>query len=141
MKITYRINGECWECTSHKTDANGYPVASINKIWDRIHRHSYRMYKGDIPKDCVVRHTCDNRLCVNPDHLIIGTHADNVSDRVNRHRSAVGERNGRSKLTESDVMSIRKNTTIPNMTLAKLYGVDSKVIRNIKCGKTWKHVT
>lgn len=141
-KIKYKVveNG-CWECFSHAVDANGYPVATVNHSRDRIYRHVYRLFKGSIPVGYVIRHTCDNRLCINPEHLLIGTHKDNVSDRVKRGRSAKGEDNGRSKLTESEVLAILKDAVTPKMKLAKKYNVDAKVIRDIKNGITWKSVT
>ena len=141
-EIKYKVveNG-CWECFSHAVDANGYPVAIVNHLWDRIYRHVFRLFKGSIPNECVIRHACDNRLCINPEHLLIGTHKDNVSDRVNRGRSAKGEDNGRSKLTESEVLAILKDTVTPKMKLAKKYNVDAKTIRDIKNGITWKSVT
>lgn len=135
------LENGCWECISHSVDSNGYPVAIVNYSWDRIHRHVYRLFKGDIPGGYVIRHTCDNKLCINPDHLLIGTHEDNVLDRVKRGRSANGEANGRSKLTESEVIAILKDTDTPKMKLAKIYNVDAKVIRDIKNGITWKSVT
>lgn len=141
-EIKYKI-GEygCWNCTSHTTDVNGYPVAIINGLWDRIYRHIYRLYKGEIPKGFVIRHTCDNKKCINPSHLLIGTHKDNVLDRVMRNRSAKGVKNGRSKLKENEVLSILKDNTTPKMKLAKIYGVDARVIRDIKNGKIWKSIT
>lgn len=141
-EIKYKVveNG-CWECISHAVDANGYPVAIVNHLWDRIYRHVFRLFKGSIPNGYVIRHTCDNRLCINPEHLLIGTHKDNVSDRVKRGRSAKGEDNGRSKLTESEVLAILKDTVTPKMKLAKTYNVDAKAIRDIKNGITWKAVT
>lgn len=141
MEITYKIKSSCWECTSHSCDSNGYPVSTINGKWDRVYRHFYRKFKGDIQKGLVIRHTCDNRLCINPNHLIIGTHADNVRDRVERKRSAVGTANGRAKLSELDVIAIFTDNVTPKMTLAKRYNVEPKVIRDIKNSKTWITVT
>ena len=140
LQISIDNNG-CWNCISHATCKSGYPVATINGKFDRLHRHFYTIYKGDIPSGAVVRHICDNRLCINPDHLILGSHGDNVADRVKRGRSATGERNGRSKLVEADVVDIYKNTDLPIMTLAKKYKVDPKVIRDIKKRRTWRSVT
>lgn len=138
MEIKYKKNNACWECTSHGCDSNGYPVATIKRKWDRIYRHYYKTYKGIIPPEHVVRHSCDNRKCINPDHLSIGTHADNVSDRVLRNRSAKGINNGRSKLSIEQVIEIRNNTTSKKMHLASKFGVDPKTIRNIQQGITWK---
>ena len=140
MEIKYKIKESCWECYSHYCDSNGYPVSTINGKFDRIYRHFYKKFKGDIQKGLVIRHTCDNRLCINPEHLIIGTHADNVKDRVERGRSAKGMKNGRSKLNIEQVKLIKTDNTTPKTQLAKRFGVDPKVIRDIKNGKTWSSV-
>ena len=58
------------------------------------HRASYLIFKGEIPKGKIVRHTCDNCPCINPEHLILGTHKENGEDRAKRDRSASGTRNG-----------------------------------------------
>ena len=138
MKITYSTTSNgCWECNSHATCSEEYPVATVQGVWDRIHRHSFRHFNGEIPIVNVVRHTCDNKLCVNPNHLILGTHKDNVADRVSRNRSANGERNGRAKLTWDVIKDIRKDTESPKMHLARKHGVDPKTIRQIQQNKIW----
>jgi hypothetical protein len=105
-----------------------------------VHRYNYESTKGIIPKGYVLRHECDNRECVNPEHLLPGTHADNVRDRVLRGRSATGSDNGRSKLTEDLVREI-KQSELPPTILAKQYGIDRKAIYNIRQGLNWRHVT
>lgn len=141
MKMKYEIveNG-CWRCTSHGTNSDGYVVIKINNKVYRGHRYAYMLKHGVIEGE-VLRHTCDNRWCINPDHLIPGSHADNVRDRVLRNRSAIGVNNGRSKLSESDVLKIFHDTETPRSVLAKTYMVDSKVIRDIQSKKKWKHLT
>lgn len=89
----------------------------------------------------VIRHTCDNRKCINPEHLILGTHQDNVRDRVARGRSANGKNNGRSKLTERQALTIYKDKTHTRTELARRYNVDRQVIRKIQIGETWRCVT
>ena len=64
---------------------------------------SYESIKGQL-----VRHTCDNPTCVNPQHLVLGTHQDNMDDRSNRGRTAKGSNHGRAKLSETDIINIRK---------------------------------
>ena len=70
----------CHEVYSHKTDSSGYPIVKKNNKSIRIHRYNYQLKNGVIPRELVVRHICDNKMCVNVDHLLIGTHADNVKD-------------------------------------------------------------
>ena len=141
MKLKYRITeNECWECTSHCTNSEGYVKVTHNGKQSYGHRYMYEKIYGKISSE-VLRHTCDNRWCINPSHLIEGTHADNVKDRVERKRSAVGTANGRAKLSELDVIDIFIDNITPKNTLAKRYNVDPKVIRDIKNGKTWVTVT
>ena len=140
--IKYKIvENDCWECTSHCTNDVGYVRVNNKGKQESGHRYMYRKYYGDIPQGKVVRHKCDNRWCVNPNHLSIGTHADNVKDRVKRNRSAIGVNNGRSKLKELEVLEIFKDNTTPKMQLARKFNIDPKVIRDIKNGITWKSVT
>jgi hypothetical protein len=143
IKYTVKEN-DCWNCISHGVDSNGYPVSFINKKRQRLYRYMFiknALADGvDLPDEFVVRHTCDNRLCINPKHLIIGTHQQNVQDRVSRNRSAKGEKNGRAKLSSEQVKEIRQDNTTPKMVLAKHYGVDPKLIRDIQNNRTWKHI-
>ena len=78
-------------------------------------------------------------MCINPEHLVKGTHNDNVQDRVSRNRSAIGINNGRSKLTELQVIDIY-NSNDTKRALATKYNVDPKVIYDIKRKNTWKYL-
>ena len=71
------------------------------------HRHIYEECFGFIPKGLVVRHKCDNKLCINPEHLELGTLADNIQDKVKRNRCAKGEKVSTAKLNEEQVKEIR----------------------------------
>jgi len=91
-----------------------------------------------------VLHHCDNRACVRPEHLYAGTQKDNNRDAKERGRfnPARGERSGKAKLTEADVVLIAKSISA-RVTLSKLaeeYGVTSHAIRSIKVRRTWRHV-
>jgi hypothetical protein len=137
-EITYLKNKECWECTSHTTDSYGYPIIKKEGKSITIFRYFYKKYISDVPKGMVIRHTCDNRMCINPSHLIVGTQEDNVADRVLRGRSATGISHGRSKLTPEQVLFIRNNLDVKVSKLAKNYCVDPKAIRDVRNGKTWR---
>ena len=106
----------------------------------RAHRFSYQVFHGKIPDGLVVRHKCDTPLCVNPYHLQTGTVADNVMDRVIRGRSAVGERNGKAKLTAEMAIAIFRDKR-PYPEICEDYGVNKSTVSLIKLGKTWSHVT
>lgn len=121
--------------------SNGYPRIKINKRRYAVTRIIFELGGTPIQDGHIIRHTCDNPPCVNPDHLLPGTHDDNVKDRVRRKRSAVGVSNGRAKLYNEQVISIYNDTGTNYSELARLYSVDDKVIENIKNRKTWKSVT
>lgn len=119
--------------------ADGYGGFWLNGKSHPAHRISWEFTNGAIPGGKKILHTCDNPPCVNPSHLFVGTHADNVADRVSKGRSAVGERNGRSKLNEDEVKKI-KTSSLKNRELAKIYSVDPRTIYGIKNSLTWKHI-
>lgn len=139
-EIEYRVNENgCHICTSHATNSRGYPLVHKNKKSYSIHRMVYEQYKGEIPEGLVVRHTCDNRMCINPAHLVVGTQKENMRDMVERGRSCIGERNGRAKITEAAVRDIRQSQLSVN-ELSEKYGIDSSTVRKIRRGKLWKHI-
>ena len=92
-----------------------------------------------MPDDLVVRHTCDNKACVNPDHLILGTHQDNSTDMVSRDRQAKGSLVGTAKLTEEIVVMIR-SLSGSSQQLAKFFDCSKTTIKDIRNNKIWKHV-
>jgi HNH endonuclease len=98
-------------------------------------RIAWILTRGEIPEGMCVLHRCDNPKCVNPDHLFLGTQADNLADMRAKGRY----RNPTSKLTASDVLNIRI-LDIPQINLAKLYGVTKTTISRIKLRRIWKHV-
>jgi len=130
----------CWNCTSHSLGSTGYPRIFFNKKITPISRVYHEKYKGKIPKGHMVRHTCDNPACINPSHLLAGTHQDNVDDKVRRGRQPRGESSGRAKLTESQVREIRKLANPSPTLLGRKYGVSDTTIIDIRKGKIWKHV-
>lgn len=120
-------------------DKAGYGVSWLKGKWIRAHRKAYIETFGDIPKELVVRHTCDNRSCVNPDHLVLGTHQQNSTDMVERNRQAKGSNVGTAKLTEELVQMIRSmNGSSSN--LAEFFNVSKTTIKDIKKNRIWKHV-
>lgn len=104
-----------------------------------VHRIAWEAANGPIPEGMCVLHKCDNTLCINPDHLFIGTLGDNNRDRHAKKRDARGESHGMSKLTESDVRMIRKSTAT-NAELCRQLKVDARTISLVRRGETWRHV-
>jgi len=139
-KILYIKNKKgCHVCISHPLDDDGYPIVWVPpNSTIRLHRLIYMKYYGPIPQGMVVRHKCDNRLCINPEHLELGTPEDNVRDMVRRLRHARGTLKGGTKLTEEDVEEILLDTKTPTRVLAKKFGVSKMTIYHIRNGVTWK---
>ena len=109
-QITYSVEANgCHHCTSHAKNTNGYPVKTRNGKQTRVSRIVYSNYYlngDDIPNGLIVRHKCDNRACINPNHLELGTFKDNAMDMVKRGRCRLGEKNHLSKLTWKQVVAI-----------------------------------
>lgn len=134
---------ECWEWTG-AIKSNGYGVIGKGGRKDGVdhaHRVAYRIYNGQIPVGFDVCHTCDNRKCVNPRHLYVGTRKDNMQDCVRRGRTnkPAGEKCQNAKLTVSYVIAIRSSSET-NKSLAKKYGVSVSAVRYARKSITWKHV-
>ena len=97
----------CWVWTGYNDGR--YGLISIKGKEEKAHRASYRQYVGEIPDGYSVMHACDNTLCMNPEHLSVGTHADNMKDMVDKGRSRSGrakyeERKGFIGMTISEIM-------------------------------------
>ena len=136
----------CWEWTKHLNHC-GYGCMTFRNGPKLAHRISYSVFVGDIPDGMNVLHRCDNRKCVNPDHLFIGTQADNVADMLlkgrNKSNPARGERTHSAKLTDEAVLTIRSMYVPRKVTLKLLgdmFGVCEAVVHNVVHGKTWRHV-
>ena len=132
------VSSGCHEWAG-KPDSWGYGRITINGGTYLAHRVSYEINVGEISSGKVICHSCDNPICVNPNHLFQGTHADNVSDRVKKNRSARGTNNGRAKLTPEHVKEIRIDAS-SSYNISKRYNVDPKLIRLIKKQIIWKNI-
>lgn len=129
---------------------NGYGCFQIREKGNRencyqykVHRLMYEFYKGSTG-DKHVLHVCDNPQCVNPDHLFLGTHQDNINDMIKKGRSCAGSKHPHAKLKPEHILEIRKLYAEGGHTTRSLgarYGVDSKHIHNIVTGKKWKIVS
>lgn len=129
---------DCWTWKGAKL-TNGYGAFSVGIKRISAHRFSWKLHFGDIPKNMVVCHKCDNPPCVNPKHLFLGTDAENQRDKKLKGRAARGESNSKAKLRESDVREIREliSQGLSARQIAKRYGVLHAAILDIKSGKNW----
>lgn len=124
----------------------GYGLVAILPKWSiKAHRFIWELHnKATIPKGMVIMHTCDVKACVNPEHLKLGTIADNNLDKIQKggHGSAKGEAHKDAKLTIQKVKEIRLKSKqgISMRVLSKEYGVACSNIYNVVSNKSWKHV-
>jgi hypothetical protein len=104
------------------------------------HRVSWELSHGKVPVGLYVLHHCDTPCCVNPDHLFLGTDADNRADCVQKGRQARGTTSGNAKLTEQQVREIRAYGRKDYALTAKLYGVSRATARRIAMKLSWSHL-
>jgi hypothetical protein len=134
--------GECWLWKGGLFD-NGYGAFRYDDKTRLAHRFAAALKQSveakDLPEGVVVCHHCDIKACVNPEHLFLGTYADNMQDASQKGRMSHGERAKQAKLTEQDVREIRASP-MTHAWLARHYGVDDSNIYCIRKRKTWKHV-
>lgn len=135
--ITYFIENECFICNSHAIGGNGYPQIGKNKKRFRMNRFIYEFFNGEIPEGLHIRHTCDNKICINPNHLITGTHQQNMQDAKERDLFKRGEDVPSAKLTKEQAIEIF-NSKLSNVELGRVYNINPSVASNIKHKKKWK---
>lgn len=151
-KVSGRIrrDGECAIIEIQPSSAR--PSITIKAKILRAHQWAYAIYKGDIPVGSCVCHTCDQPRCINPDHLWLGTQADNMADMIakGRKRSLVGprrtiqqrgDRNPNARLSESqarELLNLKGTTT--TIEAGRQFGVASNHVSNIWSGKRWPHL-
>lgn len=131
----------CHEVVSHSTDTNGYPQIRIDTKKRHASRWIYEFHYGPIAKGMSVLHRCDNRKCINPKHLFLGTQLDNIRDMIIKNRMARGSRRGKAKLTEEQVFVIKKLIGRKRQCdIARMFGVTYQTIQAIEQNRVWKHV-
>jgi hypothetical protein len=140
-KIFYSPDG-CWYWTG-STTGNGYGhfATATSTV---AHRFSFTVHTGQPCGDLLVCHKCDNKLCVNPDHLFLGTQKDNMMDMVRKGRNKpyIGSKNPLSKLDEKEAKNI-KGLLALGLTCAligKCRKISDRTVSDIKRGQLWKHV-
>jgi hypothetical protein len=142
-----KLTPQCWLWLGTK-DKHGYGRLSVNKSPKLVSRLSWEIFVGPIPMNLLVCHKCDNPQCINPGHLFLGTHLDNMRDmikkgRANHSNNIKGEKHFKAKLTNVDVQAIRQRYKIGDITqeiLSKQYQVCKSTIGKILTNKNWKSV-
>lgn len=129
----------CWQWTKWRSSTGYGQMCVMGKGNYKAHRFSYERFKGPIPAGLFVCHSCDNPLCVNPDHLWLGTPKANASDAARKGRMERGDNHHARKLTAAAVREIRESTEI-DKRLASQFGVDCSCISRIRARKRWAHV-
>ena len=143
--IEYDLMGGCWLWTGTIIHSTGYGQLQVDGRAVSAHRLSYQLAHGIIPAGMFVLHKCDVRACVNPSHLFLGTHADNMADmaRKGRANTPVGESHAKARLSSDDIPKILARLLWGETcaAIATDYGVTDCAINAIRRGKSWNHVT
>lgn len=143
--VEQSIFGPCWEWKGPK-DSHGYGTLNVGCFkktrHKKAHRIAYQIFIGDFDESLFVCHKCDNPGCVNPAHLFLGTHIDNERDKCEKNRQQKGSKHWNSKLTEKDIINIRKlyANKISQIEISRRFQVSQGCISRIVRMEDWKHV-
>lgn len=133
----------CWIWQGSKNE-DGYGRKRYKGRTTYVHRVFYEVFVGKIPKGMCVLHRCDTPACCNPSHLFIGTQKDNIDDMVNknRHKPLIGEKHGSSKLTEKDVLEIRRlrKEGMTRKKISEKFLISRGYVYEIVVRRSWNHI-
>lgn len=134
-------SGDCWLWLG-SICKGGYGRFPLKDKTQRAHRVAWEMTYGSIPNGLFACHKCDRRACVRPSHLFLGTAADNIKDMIEKGRHACGEKTGTSRLTNEQVLEIRRlhNEGVTASKISLLFHLDFSQVRRIIKREVWKHI-
>lgn len=137
-----KVNSEgCfeWQGPRHR---QGYGLVFANGKKSFAHRDSFQAFRREIPSGMCVCHRCDNPCCINPAHLFLGTHADNMKDMARKKRSTAGEKSHSAKVSASDVLEMTRlyKSGVDQGKLAQRYGIARCTVSEIVRGTKWRGI-
>lgn len=139
--VTNFSPNDCWEFKGWTHPYTGYGYIKLNKKRFFAHRYSFEVHFGPFDYNLHVCHKCDNRRCVNPNHLFLGTAQDNMTDKVNKKRQMRHESHHKAKLTMVEARIIRqlcKETKLSHTEIGKFFNVKREMVSKIHQGIRWK---
>ncbi len=141
MRKTIKTDS-CWLWGAAICRTSGYGRCSLNGRVSNVHRVAYELFVGPVPKGLVLRHTCDNKTCVNPAHLRPGTQKQNIADRDKRGRTARGEQHGSAKISENTEHEIRRlsGEGLSQRKVASQFGISQRQVGRIVHGLSWRYL-
>ena len=140
-KVDKKLDRKCWNWIAYK-DRDGYGQIWFNRKMLLAHRFSWMIHFDSIPEGLLVCHKCDNKSCVNPNHLFLGTNKDNTKDMFDKGRASLrsGENQIQAKLTYRKVkkiISLYRTKKYLQREIGIKFGVSQPTISNILNSKTW----
>lgn len=141
LKVRECLPETCWDWIGEITNV-GYGRFTFKQKRTGAHRMAWMITHGNIPDGLCVCHTCDNRKCVNPGHMFLGSNAENMADKVAKKRQETGAnvRKKTTKITPEQALEIRARgkTGAKPTALAREYGLSQSFVSEVIAGKKWR---